>query len=39
MTTVSGRGWQTELQVDGGEAIGGDREQARAREGEFLGGV
>ena len=33
MTTVSGGGLQTKLQKDRGEEIGGDREQAQAREG------
>ena len=37
MTTVYGGGGQTKRQADGGEAIRGEREQARAREGEGPG--
>ena len=38
VTTVSGGGRKTKLQADGGEAIGGDREQALERdwEGPFV---
>ena len=39
VTTFAGGGWQPKLQVDGGEAIGGDREHGRAREGEGPGGI
>ena len=39
VTTVSGGGRKTKLQADGGEAIGGDREQALEREGEGPVGI
>ena len=33
MTTVYGGGWQTKQKTGGGEAIGGERDQAQEREG------
>ena len=39
MTTVYGGGPQNNRQAEGGEAIGGERKQARAREGEGPGGI